>query len=102
MAVAWQMMLDERRGLAILLWISLPCTPWTTWQYVNATLGPKTFNRILEERQGSMEMIRLLVTAVRVLLVQLHRSHFICAFERPREAIGWKLKELKPCSRQCR
>eukprot|EP00972_Heterocapsa_arctica_P059565 8785122-Heterocapsa_arctica.AAC.1 len=55
MAVVRQMILDERRGFTIVLWISFPGSPWTTWQYVNAThatLGPKTFSRIQEERRG--------------------------------------------------
>ena len=94
-AITRQMLLDERRGYTIVMWASLPCTRWSTWQFVNATLSQETFNKIQMKRELSMRIIRLMVLTMNTLAERLPVEHFIRAFEWPRGAVGWHSQDIK-------
>ena len=94
-AITRQMLLDERRGYTIVMWVSLSCAPWSTWQFVNAALSQETFDKIQIERELSVRMIRLMVLTMNTLAERLPAEHFIRAFEWPRGAVGWHLQDIK-------
>ena len=94
-AITRQMFLDEKRGFNIVTWLSLPCTPWTTWRYVNATLGKETYDKIQMEREKSMRMIRLMVLTMITVAERLPEKHIIRAFEWPWSAVGWQLQDIQ-------
>eukprot|EP00972_Heterocapsa_arctica_P053040 7809852-Heterocapsa_arctica.AAC.1 len=40
-----------RQGIPVVVWISLPCTAWCSWQRVNLKLRSATFANIVSERR---------------------------------------------------
>ena len=76
-------------GHSAFVWISLPCTPWTSWQRINAASNPEFMARNEEAKDTSRLILQLVINF-------LHRSfcyyagRFEAAFEWPRGAAGWK------------
>ena len=56
-----------RRGKRLVLWVSLPCAPWSTWQRVNAAAGAEKSRQIQEARKHSEEMFGYVVGVIRRL-----------------------------------
>eukprot|EP00972_Heterocapsa_arctica_P031215 4597430-Heterocapsa_arctica.AAC.1 len=46
-----------QQNIFVLVWASLPCTTWCSWQRVNATLGTRTAQRLKEGREQSQLML---------------------------------------------
>eukprot|EP00972_Heterocapsa_arctica_P078256 11539778-Heterocapsa_arctica.AAC.1 len=40
-----------RQGIPVVVWVSLPCAAWCSWQRVNMTQSSATFAKIVSERQ---------------------------------------------------
>ncbi len=76
------------RGFTIVVWASLPCTPWTTWAHVNQWLSPATAHAISAAQDASKRMIALLLSFLR-------RTRVGMVYEWPRHAIGWSCKEVQ-------
>ena len=51
---------DIRNGYTAVVWSSLPCTAWSTWQNVNAALSEAGRLRVEQERQESLRMMKVL------------------------------------------
>ena len=81
--VVRQIVTDEQDGYNVAVWISLPCTPWTTWQRINAKLGVRTAEHVQEERRRSVGMLRLMVGAMELLQERIPAEHLVRAFEWP-------------------
>eukprot|EP00972_Heterocapsa_arctica_P105135 15492413-Heterocapsa_arctica.AAC.1 len=47
------------KGRHVLLWASLPCTAWCSWQRVNMQLGEKVVQKVNMEREESLGMVHL-------------------------------------------
>eukprot|EP00972_Heterocapsa_arctica_P092105 13584887-Heterocapsa_arctica.AAC.1 len=39
---SWHWSQAYARGFNIYLWIALPCTPWSSWQHINAAVNDAT------------------------------------------------------------
>ena len=71
--------------------ISLPCTDWTQWQYVNChRYGPEHRKKLATRRLRSRRMLRHALEVGEQVLEQ----NGVLMFEWPRGATGWKLPEL--------
>eukprot|EP00972_Heterocapsa_arctica_P112332 16431166-Heterocapsa_arctica.AAC.1 len=44
------------RGFQIFLWVSLPCTSWSSWQHVNAAISADVRARLDGDRRESIDM----------------------------------------------
>lgn len=73
------------------LWGSLPCGPWSQWQFVNASRLGKPYGRKLaaSRRTSRKNLSNFIRCAKQVLSDGGH-----VAFEWPRGNAGWKLPEL--------
>lgn len=78
----------SRMGFRIMVWASLPCTPWTAWQRVNVTLSDQNAERVARAQAESLGMVRQLARAVRKM--KEAGVDVEIAFEWPRGASGWK------------
>ena len=87
---------DYKQGHDIVLWISLPCAPWSQWQHLNAA---KAHDKINMAREESVWMIRLLAKAIAYMMRNIPEDHFVRVFEWPRGAVGWKLEAMQPVLR---
>jgi hypothetical protein len=79
-----------RSGACVFIWFSLPCQPWSSWQYINAAASvAKNLTHAAQElkasRQYSLHMLDLVIFA----LQQVLGPHVHAAFEWPRGAIAW-------------
>ena len=78
---------------------SIPCTPWTAWQRINLKKAkPETRERILADRQTSLEYVRTFGRLGRAVIARGGSA----SFEWPRHCEGWEeatvqamLEELK-------
>ena len=73
-------------GYYVMIWASLPCGAWSTWQYINAWKGAEEWERLKAARLVSMHMVKLLEMALR----QTSQLGVFAAFEWPRRALPWK------------
>ncbi len=91
--VKQQILIAHRHGSEIMLWISLPCTAWSTWQYINMHADEMTAYKIKQARRESKQMMR----HVTRMLGDLWDAgvRFAVAFEWPRNAIGWKERSMQ-------
>jgi hypothetical protein len=76
----------------IVIWSSIPCTPWTQWQRLNAfKLGPRFRALLAEKRAASVLMLETFIAAARKVRSFKGR---VC-FEWPRECDGWALQQIR-------
>ena len=69
------------------LWASIPCGPWSTWQYVNLSLhGAEFASHLNDLRRNSQVMFAAFLRASRAV----RRGGGRVAFEWPRHCLGWK------------
>ena len=69
------------------LWGSIPCGPWSTWQYVNLSqYGPEFAVELNEARRTSMVMFAAYLRVAKRVRFKGGRI----AFEWPRHCLGWK------------
>ena len=81
-------MVNELRQASylVLIWIALPCTPWTTWQYINMWRSAELWQRLQRSRTKSVIMLRLLDE----MLERVAQPGVYAAFEWPRRASPWQ------------
>eukprot|EP00972_Heterocapsa_arctica_P035013 5153703-Heterocapsa_arctica.AAC.1 len=72
------------RGFQIYFWAALPCTPWSSWQHVNAAFSTDVRARLEGQRRESLQMVGQIVNASRRL--REAGVKFELAFEWPRGA----------------
>ena len=85
---------DVRRLIEIIednpgcdLWASIPCGPWSTWQYVNLSIhGAEFASHLNDLRRNSQVMFAAFLRASRAV----RRGGGRVAFEWPRHCLGWK------------
>lgn len=78
----------ERKDLGerVHLWGSLPCTSWSSWQYLNSHVLDEDFHeRLLEKRQESKQM----VSDFSDLADESLETGGSASFEWPRQCSGW-------------
>ena len=69
------------------LWGSIPCGPWSTWQYVNLSIhGAEFASHLNDLRRNSQVMFAAFLRASRAV----RRGGGRVAFEWPRHCLGWK------------
>ena len=69
------------------IWGALPCTMWSTWQYINEAKGGEPFrNRLGGDREASKRMVAQYEDKADQIAQQGGRQ----AFEWPRWCTGWK------------
>ena len=69
------------------LWASIPCGPWSTWQYVNLSIhGAEFASHLNDLRRSSQVMFAAFLRASRAV----RRGGGRVAFEWPRHCLGWK------------
>ena len=69
------------------LWASIPCGPWSTWQYVNLSIhGAEFVSHLNDLRRNSQVMFAAFLRASRAV----RRGGGKVAFEWPRHCLGWK------------
>ena len=69
------------------LWASIPCGPWSTWQYVNLSqYGAEFASHLNDLRRKSQVMFAAFMRAARAV----RRGGGRVAFEWPRHCLGWK------------
>ena len=69
------------------LWASIPCGPWSTWQYVNLSIhGAEFASHLNDLRRNSQVMFAAFLRASRAV----RRGGGRVAFEWPRHCLGWK------------
>ncbi len=72
------------------LWGSLPCTPWSVWQHLNAQKGSHARRQAFAKRLAANRAFSLqLVERYLVLALTAQRNGGACAFEWPTECSGW-------------
>lgn len=74
-----------RRGKKIVVWISLPCAPWSPWQFIGTSKNPY---RIVEGKRHSLSMLRLVLNAVEALK-QEYPKKVQATLEWPKNCGGW-------------
>ncbi|CAE8639057.1 unnamed protein product, partial [Polarella glacialis] len=82
-SVVGQMIKAWRKGYAVVLWCTLPCTPWCAWQR----------GRIQQDRSESLEMVHQLRRAINAAMeagVPLE-----IGFEWPRDGDGWRERRVE-------
>ncbi len=85
-----QSFLQAHRGADA--WAALPCTPWSTWQYINAKrLGPAYCSRLAWRRRQSLKLVR----NAGLCFEEARRSGGGCHFEWPRYCAGWRRKPVR-------
>eukprot|EP00972_Heterocapsa_arctica_P045906 6774935-Heterocapsa_arctica.AAC.1 len=76
------------QSIFVLVWASLPCTPWCLWQRINQ-VNERAARRLKESRRESelmMETFRVFLEGVRVGLDERSKNVIRVAFEWPRAA----------------
>eukprot|EP00972_Heterocapsa_arctica_P051854 7627694-Heterocapsa_arctica.AAC.1 len=76
------------QGIFMLVWASLPCTRWCSWQRINQ-VNKRTAQRLKESRRESelmMEKFRVCLEGVRVGLDERSKNMIRVSFEWPRAA----------------
>ena len=69
------------------LWASIPCGPWSTWQYVNLSIhGAEFASHLNDLRRNSQVMFAAFLRVSRAV----RRGGGKVAFEWPRHCLGWK------------
>ena len=69
------------------LWASIPCGPWSTWQYVNLSIhGAEFASHLNDLRRNSQVMFAAFLRASRAV----RQGGGRVAFEWPRHCLGWK------------
>ena len=91
--VVAKMIEAARRGFKIIIWASLPCRPWSTWQQVNVAISEAVRANIEADREESRRMVQQLARAVRLL--QEADVEVEVAYEWPRMASGWKEPKIQ-------
>ena len=85
---------DERqRGRQVLIWVSLPCTCWCQWQFVNKAIAEQNGAEALDAFQTNLNKERnesrvLLDGFVKVLIAATKLGAFV-AFEWTAYNTGW-------------
>ena len=81
---------DLASGMRVVLWISLPCDPWCTWNRVFKGRA-EYMNELNKRRRESAKAVQLLLS----MLLSIKSSKelgnsgkLVCAFERPRNNDG--------------
>ena len=80
------------RQREVLVWISLPCGCWSSWQRIN-----RRNSRLRAQNDRARERSRGMVGLVASVLVPLRRefgSQLVLAVEWPRMCEGWKCEEM--------
>ena len=87
----WNMaVIHASYGHQIRVWMSLPCTAWCPWQFINLAADSEQTNaRITAERRESIRMLNLAVEFAECLLAKVPNSYFY--FEWPLRCQGWDL-----------
>ena len=81
----------------IVLFISLPCTPWSRWMSMNLhRLGPDFAVSLQQMRNLSLTLLRRTI----VLTQQVLDKGGLVFFEWPRYCDGWSLPDLKQVLRK--
>ena len=85
-------------SLKVFVWISLPCTAWSTWQRVNWKCGGEaTRQKICAEQEDSYTLLRELARALQQVYGFKQRVGGVVysAKEWPRYCAGWKVDDVK-------
>ena len=79
-------------GLAVDAWASLPCTPWTTWTFLNESrLGPRYRSRLGYQRRLSIRMVGHAEKVLAAAASSAGAGHF----EWPRHCRGWQRRRVR-------
>ena len=74
------------------LWISLPCTVWSTLQHLNVSIhGPEYAADLEKRRKHALKMLRYAIIAAR----EVRKNGGKVGFEWPTGALGWVTKECQ-------
>ena len=80
-----------RKSPNCLLHASLPCTVWSTWQYMSShTQGEKYVRRLLNRRRKAIELFKNFVTVA----TEVRKHGGTISFEWPRHCLGWLREEV--------
>ena len=71
---------------------SVPCTSWSSWQYINLAKHPSLAPKINIARRQSLLMVRHFCTLARLVLKRGDRCSV--SFEWPKGSSGWKHKSV--------
>jgi hypothetical protein len=88
-------LLEEKiqAGYAIVLWGSIPCTPWTRWHDINqAKYGPEYEKRLARQRGENLLMVRNYLAVARVVTTS---QKYYLAYEWPAHCRGWDSPTMK-------
>ena len=77
-----------QEGFKVVLWISIPCHPWCSWQRVNLKIIEDYEKTLAEKRKESLELVKSVKK-----MVQESKSE--AYFEWPAKNDGWKQEEVK-------
>ena len=81
--------IEENPGID--LWASLPCSPWSQWQYLNAhRYGEQYRKKLAKSRELSLKLLNRFVELARHVKAGGGDVHF----EWPRHALGWRQNAL--------
>ena len=73
------------------IWAALPCTPWTSWQHLNAHRHGTAFRRRLGyQRRRSLKMVSRTTTCMAAACAKNGTG----SFEWPRWATGWRREQV--------
>jgi len=78
-----------------MIWAALPCTAWSSWQYVNHAANSATAEGIEQERAYSRKMIKVFVQFMKKVITEENVGKVYAACEWPRNASGWNTTEMK-------
>ena len=74
------------------LWSSIPCGPWSTWQYVNLSqYGPEFAAELNDARRQSQIMFAAFIRVSR----EVRKGGGRIAYEWPRHCLGWSQPFMK-------
>ena len=79
-----------KRGVPILVWVSLPCTGGSTWTFVNLTI-PQNAPKVYEEKRKFLKLWSSFVN----LSTGLDCCHVHYALEWPRGCTYWDMKRVQ-------
>ena len=79
-----------KRGVPILVWVSLPCTGGSTWTFVNLTI-PQNAPKVYEEKRTFLKLWSSFVN----LSTGLDCCHVHYALEWPRGCTYWDMKRVQ-------
>ena len=77
----------HQKGFLVVLWGSIPCTPWTRWQDMNVHRHGKPFEvKLQKQRAENLLMVR----NFREVALVVHQIQGIIAYEWPAHCKGWE------------